>query len=157
LVSLFNAWYFTMTYMRRFAIIAAVLLVATSTSTVSAQARARKATRAVAEPSYDGRSLSSWVSDLDGLAPVTRSTAAYALAGMGPKAVKAVPALIKALSDDVPAVRFPAAYALGEIGEIAVDAVPALEKLLDDRNDDIGHIARKSLRKITGKDYTVEN
>lgn len=130
------------------ALLAGLVLVA---APAEAQRTARKAKST--EPQYDGRSLSSWVSDLKGAAPLTRTTAAYALAGMGPAAKPAVPALIEALGDEVSAVRFPVAYALGEIGEGATDAVPALEKLLDDRNDDIVHIARKSLKKITGKEY----
>lgn len=148
-----------MSHSRRLVLIAAVVLagVLGSTTSLRAQSSARASARAAAEPTYDGRKLSEWVADLEGLAPVTRSTACYALAAMGPKAVKGVPALVKALADEVPAVRFPAAYALGEIGEAAVDAVPALEKLLDDRSDDVAHIARKSLKKITGKEYTPEN
>lgn len=133
----------------------AALVVVTALTLVAAPAEAQRSARKAksTEPQYDGRSLSSWVSDLKGAAPLTRTTAAYALAGMGPAAKPAVPALIEALGDEISAVRFPVAYALGEIGEGAAEAVPALEKLLDDRNDDIAHIARKSLKKITGKEY----
>ena len=149
-----------MTRIHRFVVLAALLVAAGTVATpLHAQATTRTKThrvRAKAEPSFDGRTLTQWVGDLDGLAPVTRSAAAYALAAMGPDGVKGVPALVKALSDEIPAVRFPAAYALGEIGPGAVDAVPALEKLLEDRNDDVAHIARKSLKKITGKEYNPE-
>ncbi len=141
----------------RLTLLAAVVASVAIAQPAAAQARpaAKPKPRAhkTAEPRYDGRPLSAWISDLDGAAPLTRTSAAYAIASLGPQAVPAVPALIKALGDDVPAVRFPVAYALGEIGTGASDAVPALEKLLDDRNDDVVHIARKSLKKITGKSY----
>jgi hypothetical protein len=145
---------------RRFLVLAALVVAA---GTIATPLHAQRAThtkaraRAKAEPSFDGRTLTQWVADLDGLAPVTRSAAAYALAAMGPDGVKGVPALVKTLADEVPAVRFPAAYALGEIGPGAIEAVPALEKLLDDRSDDVAHIARKSLKRITGKEYNPED
>ena len=68
------------------------------------------------DPVSSGRPLSEWISDLKGLAPQTRNAAAYEIAGMGPAAAAAVPALIEALDDPVPAVRFPVTIALMEIG-----------------------------------------
>ena len=104
------------------------------------------------EPEFEGRSLSSWVADLNALAPQSRNAAAYALSGMGPEAKAAVPALIAALDDPEPTVRFPVCIALGEIGPEAREAVPALTKALDDRNDDVAAMARKAIIKITGED-----
>ncbi|HWA56117.1 MAG TPA: HEAT repeat domain-containing protein [Gemmatimonadales bacterium] len=106
------------------------------------------------EPSFDGRSLSSWVKDLDALAPSTRNAAAYAISSMGAAAKPAVPALIHVLEDqDAPAtVRYPVCVALREIGPAAKEAVPALTEAMDDRNDDIASMARQALRAITGED-----
>jgi HEAT repeat protein len=106
------------------------------------------------EPSFDGRSLSSWVADLSAAAPYTRNRAAYAIGGMGPSAKAAVPALIKVLNDqDAPAtVRYPVCVALREIGPEAKEAVPALTAAMDDRNDDVAAMARQALRAITGEE-----
>jgi HEAT repeat protein len=63
--------------------------------------------------------------------PQVRDLAAIALRMMGPKAVAAVPELIRALNDPVDFVRAPVADALGAIGPGAQAAVPALaERLL---------------------------
>ena len=117
---------------------------------LATRAQAQKAK----EPSFDGRSLSSWVEDLQGAAPYTRSKAAYAIGGMGPSAKAAVPALIKVLNDQdaPPTVRFPVCVALREIGPEAKEAVPALTTAMDDRNDDVAAMARKAIRAITGED-----
>ncbi len=63
----------------------------------------------------------------------------------------AVPALIENLGNESGPVRYSSALALGEIGPDAAAAVPALQKLLDDRNDDVAHMAKKSLKLITGE------
>jgi hypothetical protein len=116
-------------------------------------ARVEAQGRKTKEPEFDGRPLSSWVTDLrTALAPQTRNAAAYAISGMGPAAKAAVPALIAALDDPDAAVRFPVCIALREMGPAAKDAVPALTKTLDDRNDDVAAMARKALIKITGED-----
>lgn len=104
------------------------------------------------EPSFENRPLRAWIADLKGQAPQTRNAAAYAIAGMGPAASAAVPALIEALADEQATVRFPVCIALKEIGPAAADAVPALTELLDDRNDEIAAMARKAIRAITGTD-----
>ena len=106
-----------------------------------------------AEPVWDGRPLSAWIEDLAGMAPITRSNAAFAiteiaLAEMGPAAAPAVPALIVALKDPYAPVRYRVAFALGAIGPAASAAIPALTETLDDRNDDVAFIAKKSLKKI---------
>ncbi len=107
----------------------------------------------IKEPEYEGIPLSAWIKDLtQAPAPYSRNAAAYAISGMGPAAKAAVPALIQALEDPDPVVRFPACIALREIGPDAKEAVPALTKALDDRNDDVSHMARKALIKITGED-----
>jgi hypothetical protein len=48
-------------------------------------------------------------------------------------------------------VRYASTLALGEIGPDAAAAVPALQKELDDRNDDVAHMAKKSIKLITGE------
>jgi hypothetical protein len=106
------------------------------------------------EPSFDGRSLTSWIADLNAAAPSTRNAAAYAISGMGPAAKAAVPALVGVLKDaDAPAtVKYPVCVALKEIGPDAKDAVPALTLTLDDRNDEVASMARRAIRAITGED-----
>lgn len=116
--------------------------------TVRAQAQKAK------EPTFEGRSLTSWIADLNALAPATRNAAAYAISGMGPAAKPAVPALVKVLEDvdAPPTVRYPVCVALREIGPGASDAVPALTKAMDDRNDEVAAMARRAIRAITGQD-----
>ncbi len=101
------------------------------------------------EPVADGRTLTQWIADLKGLSPQTRNAAAYEIAGMGPAAVAAVPALIEALDDPIPAVRFPVTVALMEIGPAAKAAVPRLLIMMDEEiNDEIAASARRALRHI---------
>lgn len=101
------------------------------------------------EPVSDGRTLSEWIADLKGLAPQTRNAAAYEIAGMGPAAAAAVPALIVALDDPIAAVRFPVTIALLEIGPAAKAAVPRLVTMVDEEiNDEIAASARRALRHI---------
>jgi HEAT repeat protein len=105
------------------------------------------------EPFLDGRPLSAYVVELsEAAAPLTRNSAAYSIARMGPAAKAAVPALIRALDDPEAAVRFPVCIALREIGPDAKDAVPALMETLEDRNEDVAAMARRALIKITGED-----
>jgi hypothetical protein len=115
------------------------------TAAVSGQTRPA----ATKEPVSGGRPLSEWIADLKGLAPQTRNAAAYEIAGMGPAAVAAVPALIAALDDPIAAVRFPVTVALMEIGPAAKAAVPRLLVMVDEEiNDEIAASARRALRHI---------
>lgn len=100
------------------------------------------------EPSFQGQSLSSLIADLKAAAPMTRNAAAYSIAGIGPAAASAVPALIEALNDDNAAVRFPVCVALREIGPAASAALPALEQALDDGNEDVAAMAKKAIKAI---------
>jgi HEAT repeat protein len=101
------------------------------------------------EPISGGRPLSEWIADLKGMSPQTRNAAAYEIAGMGPAAAAAVPALIEALDDPVAAVRFPVTVALMEIGPAAKAAVPRLRAMMDEElNDEIAASARRALRHI---------
>lgn len=101
------------------------------------------------EPVSNGRTLSAWMADLKAPAPQTRNAAAYEIAGMGPAAVVAVPALIEALDDPSPAVRYPVTVALLEIGPAAKAAVPRLQRMMDEEiNDEIAASARRALKRI---------
>jgi HEAT repeat protein len=101
------------------------------------------------EPVADGRTLSQWVAELKAAAPQVRNAAAYEIAGLGPQAAPAVPALIKALDDPEPSVRFPVTVALREIGPAAEAAVPRLKKMVDDEiNDEVAAGARRALKAI---------
>ncbi len=101
------------------------------------------------EPVSDGRTLSEWVADLKAQAPQIRNAAAYELAGMGPAAAPAVPALIAALDDPEASVRFPVTVALGEIGPAAAAAIPRLKQMDEEEiNDEIAAAARRAMRRI---------
>jgi HEAT repeat protein len=122
-----------------------VLALVIGSTTAQAQASKQKS----AEPVADGRTLSEWVVDLTARAPQVRNAAAYELAGMGPAAAPAVPALIKALDDSEPSVRFPVTVALGEIGPAAAASVPRLKQMMEEEiNDEIAAGARRAIRKI---------
>ena len=116
---------------------------------LTAAASAQTAATVAKEPVSGGRSLSEWIADLKGLAPQTRNAAAYEIAGMGPAAAAAVPALIEALDDPVAAVRFPVTVALMEIGPAAKAAVPRLRVMMEEEiSDEIAASARRALRHI---------
>jgi HEAT repeat protein len=101
------------------------------------------------EPVAGGRPLSELIADLKAAAPATRNAAAYEIAGLGPAAKPAVPALIEALDDPDAAVRFPVTVALGEIGPEAVAAVPRLKQMMfEEINDEIAAAARRAIRHI---------
>jgi HEAT repeat protein len=101
------------------------------------------------EPVSNGHTLSEWIADLKAPAPVSRNAAAYEIAGMGPAAAAAVPALIEALDDEVAAVRFPVTVALGEIGPAAEAAIPRLKQVVeDDLNDEVAASARRAIKRI---------
>jgi HEAT repeat protein len=115
----------------------------------STVARAQDTQKNSKEPVADGRTLSEWVADLKARAPQVRNAAAYELAGMGPAAAPAVPALIAALDDPEASVRFPVTVALGEIGPAAAAAVPRLKQMDEEEiNDEIAAAARRAIRKI---------
>jgi HEAT repeat protein len=101
------------------------------------------------EPVSNGRPLSAWLADLKAPAPQTRNAAAYEIAGMGPDAAAAVPALIEALDDPAAAVRYPVTVALLEIGPAAKAAVPRLQQMMEEEiNDEIAASARRALKRI---------
>jgi HEAT repeat protein len=121
--------------------IAAIVLA----SAALAQAKPVKAK----EPVSNGRTLSQWVADLKAPSPQTRNAAAYEIAGLGPAAAAAVPALIVALDDPAASVRFPVTVALLEIGPAAKAAVPRLQQMVDEEiNDEIAASARRALKHI---------
>ncbi|MDX2191873.1 MAG: HEAT repeat domain-containing protein [Gemmatimonadales bacterium] len=141
--------------MTRLAMVAALALVASAPLAAQEKAPRKdvvvKSKPVALEPSFQGRRLSEYVADLSSDSPSTRHHAAYAICGFGAAGAPAVPGLIKLLDDDQAVVRYPAAVCLGEIGPAAKDAIPALEKAVDDRSDDVGHMARKALKKIKGE------
>jgi HEAT repeat protein len=112
---------------------------------------------AAREPVADGRPLSAWIADLKADAPQTRNAAAYEIAGLGPAAAAAVPALIEALDDPAITVRFPVTVALGEIGPAASGAVPKLKQMMEEEiNDEIAAGAKRALRRIQAEAVSRE-
>lgn len=101
------------------------------------------------QPVSPEQQLSEWIADLKAAAPSIRNGAAYEIAGMGPAAASAVPALIEALDDPAPAVRFPVTVALAEIGPAAAAAVPRLKQMMEeDMNDEVAAAAKRAIRRI---------
>lgn len=102
-----------------------------------------------AAPAAPNAQLSALIADLKAPAPSNRNAAAYEIAGLGPAAAAAVPALIEALDDEVAAVRFPVTVALGEIGPAAAAAVPRLKQMMEeDLNDEVAAGAKRAIRHI---------
>jgi hypothetical protein len=139
-----------MTFFRR-SLAALLVLVAVTTASALAQSATAKPKANAADPIIQDVPLSTWITDLGAPAPYTRVAAAYAVGYGGAIAKPAVPALIANLSNENSAVRYSSTLALGEIGPGAAAAVPDLQKLLDDRNEDVAHMAKKSLKLITGE------
>ena len=77
-----------------------------------------------------------------------RSLAAAALGKIGAPAVKAVPYLIKALTDRKTEVCTAAAFALGNLGEVSKPAIPYLKKLLKHSDWKIRSTAMAALKWI---------
>ena len=75
-------------------------------------------------------------------------TLADALAGLGPDAVAAVPALIRLLSDEHVEVRVRTVSALGTIGVRSTAAVPAITGALADADHDVRANAALALERI---------
>jgi HEAT repeat protein len=124
------------------------LLFTITLSTSAAHAQASPA-KHKSEPVADGHTLSEWIAELKAAAPVSRNAAAYEIAGMGPSAAPAVPALIAALDDEIAAVRFPVTVALGEIGPAAEAAVPRLKQVMEeDMNDEVAASAKRAIKRI---------
>ena len=132
-------------------------LLLVSTLVLSSGAVAQATPAKAKEPVSHGQTLSQWIADLKGLAPQTRNAAAYEIAGMGPEAVMAVPALIQALDDPSPVVRFPVTVALGEIGPGAKAAVPRLQQMVEEEiNDEIAASARRAIGHIEPAAVTTQ-
>lgn len=129
--------------------LAAALLVFASAG--SAQGAASK------EPESHGLTLTQWIAELKSPAAQSRNAAAYEIAGMGPAAAAAVPALIESLGDPAPTVRFPVTVALGEIGPAAKAAVPRLKEMMEEEiNDDVAAAAKRALRRIQPETATSQ-
>jgi HEAT repeat protein len=80
-------------------------------------------------PTFQGKSLRSWMTQLSDKDPTARQEAIRALGQIGPEAV---PPLCEALASENSNTRMAAADALGRIGEDAKSAVPALNDALKD-------------------------
>jgi len=73
-----------------------------------------------------------------------------AIGNLGPKAAKAVPALIKAMEDKNHRIRQHTAWTLSKIGPAAKAAIPILKKALNDENNSVRYNAKVALEKIGG-------
>jgi HEAT repeat protein len=90
--------------------------------------------------------------------PPVRSTAAGALAKIGPSANEGVPSLIALLNDEWGYVRRDAASALGQICVNSNDAVviDALNKALNDKDSNVQKVARRALESVQQNADTLE-
>jgi HEAT repeat protein len=82
-------------------------------------------------PKHNGRSMSSWMRDLDAQQAYQRRAAAQAMGALGPAAAGSIPQLIVMLSDEDGTVQFEAAEALAKMGDRAVPPLEALLKEID--------------------------
>jgi HEAT repeat protein len=82
--------------------------------------------------------------------PGVRLVSIRALANFGDEAIRAIPALRKALLDRSPDIQINAAIQLGRLGSNAVDAVPDLQAILekDMVGDNVRAVAARSLGEI---------
>ena len=84
------------------------------------------------EPLYKGKPLSHWVGLLKEEDALDREEAVEVIAGAGPAAKAALPALAGLLKDASPPVRFKAAVAVWKVGRQGKEAAPALVEVLKD-------------------------
>jgi len=107
------------------------------------------------EVTYDSKGLSEWAKDLESPDPKCRATAAGVIAKLGPKAAKAVPALIRALKDEHVSVRDDVVRALGAIGPAATSAAPALAEAFADKERYLRDTVFETLQKLAPKDLSA--
>ncbi len=124
-------------------LVPAVLLVILSSisSALSAQG-------ARAQPFTRGRPLSEWVAQTEHYIPELRREAVKSIAALGPGAVSAVPALIRATRDENAEVRYWAVEGLRKIGPPAKEASAALTVVLADDIRPNQEAARRAIETI---------
>jgi HEAT repeat protein len=101
--------------------------------------------------------LEAMIAGLSDEDPSYRGNAAMAIAGLGPAAKAAVPALEKLLGDEAasPESRYPAAYALGSIGPEAVAVEPLLRKLSESGDEMLATVCVWAALKIKPEDASL--
>lgn len=87
--------------------------------------------------------------------PNVRTRAVRGLGSIGTPASKAVPALVRLLTDEEWEVRHAAVETLGEFGPVAVTAMPALRRSLKDASYPVRASAVPALREIAPRDKNV--
>ena len=101
-----------------------------------------------AQPFTRGRPLSEWVAQTEHYIPELRREAVKAIAALGPGAVSAVPALIRATRDENAEVRYWAVEGLRKIGPPAREAAAALTVVLADDIRPNQEAARRAIETI---------
>lgn len=101
-----------------------------------------------AQPFTRGRPLSEWVAQSEHYIPELRREAVKAIAALGPGAVSAVPALIRATRDENAEVRYWAVEGLRKIGPPAREASAALTVVLADDIRTNQEAARRAIETI---------
>ena len=99
-------------------------------------------------PSYRGRTVEQWSSDLGHVSSAVRVAAAKALALFKSDAHQAVDALLVALNDRNADVRLYSAYGLGQIKQRPAASLEALTKLLSDEDEHVRYSAEWSLARV---------
>lgn len=101
-----------------------------------------------AQPFTRGRPLTEWVAQTEHYIPELRREAVKAIAALGPGAVTAIPALIRATRDENSEVRYWAVEGLRKIGPQAREAGAALTVVLADDIRSNQEAARRALETI---------
>jgi HEAT repeat protein len=80
-----------------------------------------------------------------------RSFSAQAIGQIGPRAARAVPALVALLTDPEEGPRIGASIGLAGIGPAASEALPALRQVLADPSADVRRVAERAIRMIEAR------
>lgn len=113
--------------------------------TTTARAAVKPPATSADQRLFEGKTLRVWIQQLADPDPRSRLHAAEAIGAFGSEARAAIPALIKALSDNGPQVAVTARRALTRIGP---KAVPALTAALEKENNDVRWWAAQALGEI---------
>ena len=100
------------------------------------------------EPSYEGKTVSEWITQSKDKDADIRRAAIKALGEIRSEAKETMPVLMRSLKDKDAGVRRAATASLGRIGPEAKVAVPMLTELLKDRDIDVRWMAAEALGHI---------
>ncbi len=100
------------------------------------------------EPTWRGKPVAHWVSQLEQSDPAARALAVRALRAFGPEVEGVLPGLVKALTDGSGDVRLEAISGFAEMGPKAAEAIDALGKALSDERPEVRAKAALAIGKL---------